>query len=212
MSYRPAGAPPAQRDNRLVRYYRLHARIYDFTRWSFLFGRMALIEEIAQLAQPKRILEIGCGTGANLVRLARRFPEAQVTGIDLSADMLAQASKRSGNNRERIELIHGAYQIPLRAEQPFDLIVCSYALSLINPGWEQVIESCNRDLSEGGLIAVVDFHDSSLALFRLWMRLNHVRMDAHLAPKLKYHFRTRKLDFNRAYAGLWRYFLFIGEN
>ena len=212
MTSRPAGASSAHRDRRLARYYRFHAYIYDLTRWSFLFGRTALIEELAQLTQPQRILEIGCGTGVNLVRLAQRFPEARITGIDLSADMLTQASKHILACRDRIELIHGAYQSPLKPEQPFDLIVCSYALSMINPGWEQVLESCNRDLTAGGLIAVADFHDSSLALFRRWMRLNHVRMDAHLAPRLKIHFRTRKLDLSRAYGGLWRYLLFIGEN
>ena len=58
----------------LTRYYRWHAPLYDATRWSFLFGRAALIRGIALHRRPRRILEVGCGTGANLLRLSRWFP------------------------------------------------------------------------------------------------------------------------------------------
>ena len=74
----------------LTRYYRWHARLYDATRWSFLFGRTALIRAIAADSQPRRILEIGCGTGSNLLYLHRQFPDAAITGLDLSADMLPE--------------------------------------------------------------------------------------------------------------------------
>jgi S-adenosylmethionine-diacylgycerolhomoserine-N-methlytransferase len=33
--------------SRMDRYYRFHAKIYDATRWSFLFGREALIRQVA---------------------------------------------------------------------------------------------------------------------------------------------------------------------
>lgn len=68
-------ATPADHTAVLSRYYRWHARLYDATRWSFLFGRAALIRSIAGFrAPPRHILEIGCGTGSNLLRLARQFP------------------------------------------------------------------------------------------------------------------------------------------
>jgi len=40
---------------------------------------------------PARILDVGTGTGAGALRLARRFPEAEVVGVDLSEEMLARA-------------------------------------------------------------------------------------------------------------------------
>ena len=46
-----AGEPTA-----IERYYRLHSRIYDATRWSFLFGRAAILREVAKVASPRRIL------------------------------------------------------------------------------------------------------------------------------------------------------------
>jgi S-adenosylmethionine-diacylgycerolhomoserine-N-methlytransferase len=47
----------------IERYYRLHSRIYAATRWSFLFGRRAILDDIAAATTPARILEVGCGTG-----------------------------------------------------------------------------------------------------------------------------------------------------
>jgi S-adenosylmethionine-diacylgycerolhomoserine-N-methlytransferase len=68
----------------LERYYRFQSTIYDATRWLFLFGRGSILKEIrARLTGATEIVEIGCGTGRNLAHLARIFPEARITGIDL---------------------------------------------------------------------------------------------------------------------------------
>ncbi|MFJ7933592.1 class I SAM-dependent DNA methyltransferase [Sporosarcina sp. NPDC096371] len=52
-----------------------------------------LLDEAAGGIAGKRVLDIGCGTGLLSVKLAKQG--AQVTGIDLSADMLAVAEKRA---------------------------------------------------------------------------------------------------------------------
>ena len=67
----------AGENSRLAGYYRLHSKIYDSTRWSFLHGRWALVELLAAQGRPNRILEVGCGTGTNLLHLARLFPELE---------------------------------------------------------------------------------------------------------------------------------------
>jgi trans-aconitate 2-methyltransferase len=41
---------------------------------------------------PRRVVDLGCGTGALTATLADRWPDAEVQGIDSSADMLAPAS------------------------------------------------------------------------------------------------------------------------
>ncbi|TMC83195.1 MAG: methyltransferase domain-containing protein [Chloroflexi bacterium] len=41
------------------------------------------------------VLEVGCGVGAQTVTLAQRSPEARFTSIDLAADSIAEASRRS---------------------------------------------------------------------------------------------------------------------
>jgi len=73
-------------------YYKVHSKIYDLTRWSILFGRDRLLEVIPNDFQPERILDLGCGTGKHLVKLAERFPDAKIIGVDASKEMLNKAS------------------------------------------------------------------------------------------------------------------------
>lgn len=195
----------------LRRYYRWHARLYDATRWSFLFGRAALIRASADHHSPRNILEIGCGTGANLVRLSRQFPEAAVTGLDLSTDMLARARRKVEARQLPITLLQRCYDRPLASEPAFDLIVFSYCLSMIDPGWEQAVEAALCDLRPDGLLAVVDFHETRFAGFQRWMRANHVRMEGHLLPYLNARCRPVAQTQRAAYGGGWHYFNFIGR-
>ena len=196
----------------LARYYRWHARLYDATRWSFLFGRAGLIRSIGALPNPpRRILDIGCGTGDNLLRLARQFPDAEFTGLDLSADMLAQAQRKLARRSLPVTLRRQRYDWPLSPEPAFDLIVFSYCLSMVNPGWEQALDAALRDLQPGGRLAVVDFHDTRFPWFQRWMAVNHVRMNGHLLPNLNAHSTPLFQTIRGAYGGLWRYFLFIGQ-
>ena len=52
----------------------------------------ALAEPVDRLpAAPARVLDLGTGTGAGALWLARRFPEARVTGVDISEPMIEQA-------------------------------------------------------------------------------------------------------------------------
>ena len=101
----------------LQRYYRFHARIYDLSRWSFLKGRKDLMVQVAAALQPRRILEVGCGTGANLLRLARSFPRAELCGLDLSGDMLAVAGGKLKAYAPRLTLVQAAYDRPLAPEE-----------------------------------------------------------------------------------------------
>lgn len=197
--------------NQLEQYYRFHAKLYDATRWSFLFGRQAIIHLVAQRQTPANILEVGCGTGKNLLTLAQTFPEATITGLDLSEDMLTVARRNLSEESDRVNLLHVSYNKPLNPTEPYDLILFSYALTMFNPGWDTAIDHAQADLAVGGAIAVVDFHDSPMSLFKRWMGVNHVRMDGHLQPKLETLFEAQLSETKSAYGGLWRYLLYIGK-
>ncbi len=112
-----------EQNQRMRRYYQLHARIYDATRWSFLFARPVPLRWLQQHGvQPQRILEIGCGTGVNLAALARAFPNAELVGVDISPEMLKQAQKRLQYWSNRVQLLGKPYQAPLGGG--FDLVLC----------------------------------------------------------------------------------------
>lgn len=194
----------------LERYYQFHSHIYDATRWSFLFGHKLLIREISNNICPGRILEIGCGTGKNLVSLARRFPSAEITGIDLSKDMLERAAGKFSSRADRPMLVHGNYAQPMDSMPSYDLIVFSYTLSMINPGFQQALENARCDLTPGGIIAVADFNNSPAVWFKSWMKVNHVRMNGHLLPELNRLFKPVRETVMKAYGGIWQYFIFLG--
>lgn len=199
----------------LQRYYQWHAPIYDWTRWAFLFGRRQLMQKIATIAMPtpKSILEVGCGTGQNLLALAKIFPYADIVGCDLSADMLQRAKQKlartSGiTSPHRIQLKHAAIE-DLPAHR-FDLIVCSYMLSMTGPELETMVASLRRQLSPNGRLAVVDFDRSNVDWFGRWMARNHVRMDGSLSRALGGMAQVDETLAKDAF-GLWRWLLWIGR-
>jgi len=192
-------------------YYRLHSRIYDVTRWTFLFGRTAILDKIVAVGTPARILEVGCGTGKNLAALARRFPHAAITGVDLSATMLEVARRKTSPFGRRVRLVRRPYASNFASGASFDLILFSYALSMFNPGFEQAIVAARHHLASGGLLAVVDFHDTPWPFFASWMSVNHVRMDGQLRPCLTDGLRPRVDSLRLAYGGVWRYLVSIGQ-
>lgn len=192
---------------RLHGYYRWHAHIYDATRWAFLFGRRSLIIMAAKRIRPRRILEVGCGTGVNLVQLARTFPEANVVGLDLSAAMLAKARTKVGMYGSRVRLLQCQYDSPISRGDPFDLIVFSYCLTMINPGFADILRISLQDLAPQGYLAVVDFHETSFVSFGRWMGLNHVRMEGQvLAALQEAGLQIAPCGVTSAYFGLWRWF------
>ncbi len=202
--------PATTQPQTMQRYYRWHARIYDATRWAFLFGRRRLLRLLPE--EPNlRLVEVGCGTGFNLRRLARQHSNWQLVGIDVSQHMLERAFRALKAHSRRVFLIEKNYgKGHFRLKEPADVVLFSYSLTMFNPGFEGAIEQAYDDLRPGGRIAVVDFHDTPFGWFRNWMGLNHVRMEGHLLPVLKQHFDTSTCQIRPAFGGLWRYLLFVG--
>ncbi len=193
------------------KYYRFHSNIYDATRWSFLFGRNRLLEKLPEISHPKNILEVGCGTGRNLLALHRIFPDAALCGVDISSDMLEIAENKLQSSGASAKLIHAPYEVPMHIfGDGFGLIVFSYCLSMINPGWENAVLAAKADLSPGGVIAVVDFKESRSGIYKKWMAMNHVKMEDHIHRMLEGNFKTLVSEKHDAYLGIWSYFLYAG--
>lgn len=195
----------------LQQYYRLHAHIYDLTRWAFLFGRKKVLKSIPLLPHNSiNITEIGCGTGFNLQQLATLYPGATITGIDISADMLRQAAKKLAHT-PNIRLLEQQYGKQTPLTHPAHLILFSYSLSMINPQWQEVLEQALADLEPDGYIAVVDFHASSSGWFNRWMQSHNVRIGGHLWHALHQLFTPVHAQIYTAYGGVWQYFVFVGK-
>jgi S-adenosylmethionine-diacylgycerolhomoserine-N-methlytransferase len=166
------------------RVYRHQRHFYDATRKYYLLGRDPMI---AGLNPPERgsILEIGCGTGRNLVLAGEAYPKTSLYGVDISNEMLATARKKIATagleKRAQLAYADAANFDPqaLFGRRQFDRIFISYAVSMI-PQWQDVMREAVSHLSPGGALHVVDFGDlkdlpgfTRSALYK-WLEWYHV--------------------------------------
>lgn len=214
MSYIKITTPEeVQQNKRISKYYQFQSQIYDWTRWAFLFGRLKILKQISFQKNKKfRLAEIGCGTGFNLQYLAQKYSNIELVGVDVSEDML-DIARRKLLHFPQSKVLH---QQPYSKNSNFltpppDIILFSYALTMINPQWKELLEKAYQDLPSGGQIMVVDFHDSYFTFFKKHMGNHHVRMDSHILPELQKRFKTKKASVHLAYGGLWKYFIYVGE-
>jgi len=166
------------------RVYRRQRHFYDLTRKYYLLGRDRLVRDLP--AQPvQSIVEIGCGTARNLIRIAERYPGVKLYGLDASAQMLRTAgdaiarAKLSG----RIALKHGLAEDVTPGffgrDKPFDHAIFSYSLSMI-PDWRAALAAASSAVDEDGRVHVVDFGDQrtlwpvARRSLRGWLALFHV--------------------------------------
>jgi S-adenosylmethionine-diacylgycerolhomoserine-N-methlytransferase len=140
--------------------YRYQRHIYDLTRKYYLLGRDRLIAGLD--AGDGSVLEIGCGTGRNLVLAARRFPAASFCGLDISSAMLekAEAAVRRDGLSGRVALARADAcdfdAWALFGREGFDRVFLSYSLSMI-PDWEAALDAGLAAVAPGGSLHLVDF-------------------------------------------------------
>jgi trans-aconitate 2-methyltransferase len=99
-------------------------------------------------AKVSSAVDIGCGPGNSTELLQERFPEAVITGMDSSVDMLDAARKRLPDIQFEIGDI-GAWRNP----GPFDVILANAALHWV-PDHESLLPALIAKLAPGGSLAV----------------------------------------------------------
>lgn len=210
-------APPAEAMHRMNRMYRWQRHIYDATRRYYLLGRDRMIANLRP-GPGASVLEIGCGTGRNLVRAAHLYPNARFFGIDVSTEMLTSAIaaiSRAGLSGQ-IKVAHGdatkADPQPLFVMPTFDHVMISYSLSMI-PEWHLVLKSAASRLKPGGRLHIVDFGSREhlpvvvRGLLMHWLSLFHVtpRGDLELELLAMADALGAKMKFERPFGGYAQY-------
>jgi len=193
-------------------YYKFQAKIYDLTRWTFLFGRFSVLRKIP-IGREKaiRVLDVGCGTGVNSLYMAKLYPNARITSLDVSADMLDKAKDNLKKYADRVELLNEPYERGSKFNNSFDIILFSYSLTMINPMFSELIDQAQYDLKPEGYVVVADFHDTKMNFYKKFMRSNHVRLDGQLMPLLKKTYEPFYAKIKNGYLGVWQYMMFIGK-
>lgn len=180
---------------KMDRMYRYQRYFYDFTRKYYLLGRDRLLKEM-KISEGENVLEIGCGTGRNLIILAKKYPRTRFFGLDASAAMLETARRKiRAENIENITIKKAladdfSFDETFDLKRNFDVIFFSYSISMI-PSWKEAIENALRNLETGKSLYIVDFYDQrNLPLwFRKiltgWLRRFDVKFPKDLIPYLE---------------------------
>jgi trans-aconitate 2-methyltransferase len=113
------------------------------------------------LQNPQRIYDLGCGTGIATQLLAKRWPRAQLQGIDSSAQMLAEARSLPVK-----ALWKHCDLLDWQPEQPADLLLAAAVLHFID-GHDTLLPRLLGHINPGGCLAahMPDWRDA------LWYRL-----------------------------------------
>ncbi|TPL87503.1 class I SAM-dependent methyltransferase [Mesorhizobium sp. B2-3-14] len=175
---------PASHAELMDGVYRWQRHVYDLTRKYYLLGRDKLISGL-DVPSGGTVLELGCGTGRNIILAARAYPDARFFGLDISAEMLdtAGAAVAREGLSDRVMLARGdATDFNAKAlfgQGSFDRVFVSYSLSMI-PGWEKTVSAALAALAPMGSLHVVDFGQQEglpgwfRTLLRGWLKKFHV--------------------------------------
>jgi ubiquinone/menaquinone biosynthesis C-methylase UbiE len=138
------------------KFFDLWAPNYDFLLTTVFYQAVhKRLLEYVELREQPNVLDLGCGTGRLLNRLASKFPNLQGTGLDLSTQMLHQARQRNQHHPRLIFVRGNAESLPF-ANSQFDAVFNTISfLHYANP--ETVFAEVSRVLCHGGKFYLVDW-------------------------------------------------------
>ncbi|MBE9008274.1 methyltransferase domain-containing protein [Fortiea sp. LEGE XX443] len=123
--------------------------------------RQALINAVK--VQPRRILDLGCGTGSTTLMLKQAFPQADVIGLDLSPYMLVRAEDKARTAGLDISWRHGNAEKTGFPDASFDLVTASLLFHETPSGVTQaILQESFRLLVASGQILILDGNQKTL--------------------------------------------------
>lgn len=141
----------------------------------------------------REVLDVGCGPGVIARTLARQYPQAYVTGLDISPDRVAQAIQRNADV-PNVAICHGSATNMLFADDHFDLVYCRLLLEYL-PNRAEAVAEMVRVCRPGGSVILQDLDGQLLWHFpcdermfggigRVLRRLSDTGFDPFVGRKL----------------------------
>ncbi|MBY6210891.1 class I SAM-dependent methyltransferase [Microbulbifer agarilyticus] len=125
-------------------------------------GGQALVEWLREQAEkgfrPRRILDIGCTVGHNIVPLAQAFPDTEIVAIDVAAPMLRYANARAKSLGVNNILFRQENAEAIEAEDgSFDLIItCMFLHETSSRALPRILAETHRLLADGGKVVHIE--------------------------------------------------------
>ena len=175
------------------------ARLYDYEKY-FLFPIRKKAAQFLSLNSPAKIIDVATGTGAQAYELAKLGFD--VTGIDLSPEMLEQAKKKLDKSLKLRFLHSDATELPFK-DNEFD--GASISLGLHDMPYEiglAVLSEIKRVVKKNGSILIVDYmepkkHAVAWLLHPLIKLYETPNYDLFIKKGLERYLRQVKLKINK---------------
>ena len=186
------------------------ARVYD----SFLFRiyfeplykrLLAMIDHEAHdtLKKGGTFLDVACGTGEIMYRLAKRYPKSEFYGIDLSPEMIKKAKEKANGAKNLIFQAGTVDELPFQ-DNAFDIVLCSEAFHHFEHP-KRSLEEMRRVLREGGIFLLMD------PAYDVWWQKIIVRIadifetNEKAYPRKEFFELFQNAGFRTEYSFYWRF-------
>lgn len=145
----------ARQDTSVPSQYDAWARIYDLLWARYMNQTLPVAQQTAAVRTGEHVLDVACGTGELLSRVATETPGAELTGVDLAPKMVERARKKLSDEPNAHVERADAHDLPY-ADDTFDVVVCANTFHYFTHP-EQVLEEVRRVLEPEGRLVLLDW-------------------------------------------------------
>ena len=154
--------PKKDRPEKMEEFFDLRATGYDDHMAEYVDAYEAFYSSIAdpilKTESTIKLLDLGCGTGLELEYIFAKAPNADVTGIDLSQEMLDQLLSKYIDKSDQIEVIRGSYLDVELLSDEYEYIISVMSLHHFLPDIKlDLYKKIRRALKPGGFYIEGDY-------------------------------------------------------
>lgn len=173
-------------------FFAARAEGYDEHMLNEVGGCREAYEKMAELIPDKteNLFDLGCGTGLELAGIFKRFPDASVTGIDLSKAMLEKLSEKYSD--KNITLINADYFSTDLGRERFDTAVSFQTMHHFSHEMKiGLYEKIRDSLKSSGVYIECDYMVETQAEENHWYAENaRIRKEMNISEGEFYHYDT----------------------
>ncbi|MBL7150551.1 methyltransferase domain-containing protein [Candidatus Microgenomates bacterium] len=148
-------------DRRSLWLFDSWARFYDLPIFSWFFKFFYNeVEDYLGDINGKKVLSVGCGTGTLEIKLAEKFPNSKIVGLDLSPKMVKQARLKS-KTLANVEFIEGNSESLPFNKKSFDVVLCIHSFHHYS-NQEIALQEAFRVLKKNGNFIMIEGLKDSL--------------------------------------------------
>jgi ubiquinone/menaquinone biosynthesis C-methylase UbiE len=151
----PPSSPSGRPDAAVRAQYNRWAAVYDWFWHRYTSQTLPVIQRGASVAPGERVLDLACGTGELLCRIARKTPAARLTGVDFAPAMVDRSRRKLEDLSNTNIRTADAHDLPFEAGT-FDVLLCANTFHYFSDS-ATVLAEARRVLRPGGRLVLLDW-------------------------------------------------------